>query len=95
MAKKTWYVEGTYYAEHRAEILAAAKAAHHAKNEQAAGRPKPETCEICGKKQKLTFDHCHQKGKFRGWICYSCNIALGKIEACGIERLLAYLNQTN
>ena len=43
-----------------------------------AGRPKPKRCETCLRaSQKLCWDHCHKTGKFRGWICKSCNTALG------------------
>lgn len=42
------------------------------------------TCAICGYdersgslKPKLHLDHCHETGKFRGWLCIRCNNALG------------------
>jgi hypothetical protein len=47
-----------------------------------AGRPRPAACEICGFNQTrrpLAYDHCHQTGKFRGWICDNCNVALGMV----------------
>ena len=53
------------------------------KKEEIAGRPRPEFCEICQSPAtqcrwgKLAFDHCHQTGAFRGWICYRCNTILG------------------
>src|SRR3990167_9559366 len=50
------------------------------KLENIAGRKRPELCEICGKKGKICFDHNHETGKFRGWICVKCNIALGMSE---------------
>jgi hypothetical protein len=38
-------------------------------------------CEICGKEpqkpQRLVLDHCHANGRFRGFICSQCNIAIG------------------
>lgn len=42
---------------------------------------KPEVCSIpgCGSTRKISFDHCHATGKFRGWLCDSCNIALGRV----------------
>jgi hypothetical protein len=51
-------------------------------------RPMPEVCEICGKPETakhktsekikvLSFDHNHDSGKFRGWLCQKCNIGLG------------------
>jgi hypothetical protein len=40
----------------------------------------------------LDLDHCHDTGRFRGWLCYSCNGAIGKIEKyVGIARLETYL----
>ena len=52
------------------------------KREKLAGRLKPEQCEICGAfgkdlKRGLCFDHDHNTGKFRGWICTRCNLILG------------------
>jgi hypothetical protein len=38
-------------------------------------------CEICGRTRKLSPDHNHDTGKFRGAICPGCNIGLGAIEA--------------
>ena len=34
-------------------------------------------CMICGAATKLTIDHCHTKGAFRGLLCGDCNRALG------------------
>lgn len=43
-----------------------------------------QSCEICGKKcsvhNKLSVDHNHETGKFRGLLCFRCNIALGHLE---------------
>lgn len=55
------------------------------KQEAAAGRPKAPHCEICGHKfipglprhLACCFDHNHDTGLFRGWICGHCNAALG------------------
>jgi len=40
-------------------------------------RPKPKECEICGKEGRICYDHDHNTGEFRGWICDRCNVALG------------------
>ena len=49
--------------------------------EEQAGRPKPDNCEICGEKRLyIVFDHDHETGKFRGWICDRCNKALGLVD---------------
>ena len=45
-----------------------------------AGKPKPKRCEICDRIGKICFDHDHKTGKFRGWICWGCNVALGHVE---------------
>lgn len=60
--------------------------------------PRPDQCEICGTlakdlKKRLSYDHDHQTGKFRGWICLMCNSALGmardNIEI--LEEMIKYL----
>jgi hypothetical protein len=28
----------------------------------------------------MHYDHCHQTGKFRGWLCRKCNLMLGNAE---------------
>mgnify|MGYP001574645887 CR=1 FL=1 len=48
--------------------------------EKIAGRKKPEQCEICGAMGIICFDHDHETGKFRGWICKRCNTVLGFIK---------------
>jgi hypothetical protein len=62
--------------------------------EKLAGRKKPENCEICDFKGIIVFDHCHQTGKFRGWICSQCNTALGMVEDnCEIlMKMIKYIN---
>jgi hypothetical protein len=49
-----------------------------------AGRPRPKVCDICGgppdPKKGMHYDHCHQTGKFRGWLCRKCNLMLGNAE---------------
>ena len=51
--------------------------------EAKAGRSCPVLCEICERPdvtgKRLAFDHDHKTGAFRGWICSSCNNALGRI----------------
>jgi len=37
-------------------------------------------CQICGaqpEKERLCLDHDHETGEFRGWLCRSCNAAIG------------------
>jgi hypothetical protein len=55
--------------------------------------PVNHRCECCGKSEdELTIhygrynkpvspwriDHCHETGKFRGWLCINCNTGLGR-----------------
>lgn len=50
-----------------------------AKRVSLAGCPKSAICELCGRPGKrIVFDHDHVTGKFRGWLCSSCNSVLGK-----------------
>jgi hypothetical protein len=58
--------------------------------------PKPIECECCGKKtENLLVDHDHQTGKFRGWLCKTCNIGIGKLgdNLSGLERAVLYLKR--
>ncbi len=62
-----------------------------------AGRPKPEACEICEEPGKVLFDHCHQTGVFRGWICDRCNKTLGHVKDSPtiLRKLAVYLENHN
>lgn len=62
-----------------------------------AGRPKPEVCDICAQKVgNIVFDHCHNKGHFRGFLCDRCNTVLGLAEdnASLLVAMSAYLRRT-
>lgn len=63
----------------------------------ASTRPEPEFCEVCGGPSNIALhlDHCHETGKFRGWLCSECNLAIGKLgdNIGGLERALAYLRR--
>ncbi len=64
------------------------------KKEIIAGREKPKLCEICNKRGgKIVFDHDHSTGKFRGWICDHCNLALGNVfdDINILKKLISYL----
>lgn len=62
-------------------------------------RPKPERCECRGclpGKRGLQIDHDHETGEFRGWICFRCNTAIGKLgdTIAGLKEALAYLENS-
>jgi hypothetical protein len=62
-------------------------------------RPEPKMCENCGRSQKgrggLCLDHDHVTGKFRGWLCRPCNLAIGNLgdNREGLLRALGYLRR--
>ncbi len=63
-----------------------------------AGRPRPDKCEICGEfNLRICFDHCHNTGKFRGWLCDRCNKVLGIVKDSPelLENLANYLRLSN
>lgn len=68
--------------------------------ESVAGRKRPDKCEICGGKnwkRAMQFDHCHKTGKFRGWICSSCNVVLGLVKDNQeiLKAMIEYLAKAN
>lgn len=90
-----------YYNLHKEKILLIKKERQPAqmlrRKEVEAGRHRPETCDICGYKTKrIEFDHCHQRGIFRGWLCGRCNTALGLVSdnPTLLRKLIAYLERT-
>lgn len=60
-------------------------------------RDTPPTCECCGgiSHAALCLDHCHDTGKFRGWLCMKCNTAIGKLgdTVKGVQTALDYLHR--
>lgn len=56
--------------------------------------PKPARCNICDTapdRRSLCLDHCHNTGRFRGWVCDVCNFALGGIDRAGVDKFVRYL----
>jgi len=49
-------------------------------------------CECCGDNRKLSYDHCHDSMDFRGVLCNTCNLGIGKLGDTkeGILRALRY-----
>ena len=84
------------YAEKRDIILARA---HKLRDMPEALRPRPEFCECCGGPpgvRSLHLDHCHETNKFRGWLCYKCNAAIGGLgdTITGVRKALEYLERS-
>lgn len=54
-------------------------------------------CEVCSKDCVTRYDHDHTTGRFRGWLCNGCNLALGNAyDNPEILRKLAdYLERNN
>lgn len=81
----------------RAESRVAYKKYLSRKRETLATRPRPSLCEICSDPQErgraLCFDHDHQTGEFRGWICGRCNTTMGKVndDVDVLEKMIVYL----
>lgn len=53
-------------------------------------------CEICQVKEedcskRLCMDHCHQTGKFRGWLCSNCNLGIGYLKEKNLEKAILFL----
>lgn len=73
--KKAWKDNNREY--YRKTNAAYCKKKRHVRQEAEAGRPRPTKCELCPSTTRIVFDHCHDVGKFRGWICDKCNRGLG------------------
>ena len=65
-------------------------------------RSEPLICDVCkkpetrrhkdtGKLFALALDHCHQTGKFRGWLCSRCNSTLGRYQ----DDIAVFLNMAD
>lgn len=51
-------------------------------------------CWICRTADAKVVDHCHQTGRIRGPLCYSCNTRLAGIESpVWVRRAQSYLGQ--
>ena len=95
---KRWFAE---HPEKREQYRRDRLAKESAELEALAGRPRPTLCEVCGRpnqaNRRLHFDHCHQRGHFRGWLCGGCNAALGHVndDVRILHKLIAYLQQSS
>jgi len=52
-----------------------------------------DCCEICGSKEQLGYDHCHDTMKFRGVLCNKCNRSIGQLGDTleSIQKVINYL----
>ncbi len=39
----------------------------------------------------LVVDHDHNTGRVRGLLCHGCNVAMGRVDRSGLERIAEYL----
>ena len=78
-----------YHAEHREAVLARKRVRETAVTKKARDLGVSESylltakaaqggiCALCHKRKAAVIDHCHRTLQFRGWLCRSCNAALG------------------
>lgn len=60
--------------------------------------PEPGPCPICGEHtSSWILDHCHFDDHFRGYICNSCNLGLGRFndDIRILEKAIDYLRQNS
>ena len=62
-------------------------------------RPDVRGCDICGRELKgkqMHYDHDHQTGYFRGWLCLQCNSGLGMFQDSPrlLTKAIHYLSMT-
>lgn len=52
-------------------------------------------CKLCGRKRRLCADHDHEKNKYRGAVCWPCNVVVGHLEASPglFKKLRRYLGE--
>ena len=58
------------------------------------GPSKPTYCIVCEQENnKLQLDHDHETLQFRGWLCSTCNVGIGKLkdDIRLLERAIKYL----
>lgn len=91
--------QATWKKNNRERINIKARNSARKRKDEKANKPRPFNCEICGnlegddRNSRIAFDHCHKTGKFRGWICGSCNKAIGfvKDDPNILQKMILYL----
>lgn len=101
--KSEWYAKNVY-GSHATSFVKIDNDILDITNEELKSYRKEHTvCEICGKEEKvstrkdgvpnnLAVDHNHTTKRFRGLLCYSCNIKVGWIES-NWDRAKEYLEK--
>ncbi len=59
-------------------------------------KPIGTPCDCCGRTtSKLSLDHDHETDELRGWLCQTCNVAIGSLgdNIEGVARALDYLKR--
>ena len=85
-----------WFQKNREHAYAYAKSYKVRRSEAKAARSKPTVCEACEREHdKIVFDHDHTTGMFRGWICDTCNVVLGRYrdDPVLLDKLAAYLRK--
>lgn len=79
----------------RYRCLEAHRVAQRLRDSGRHGKPNTKHCEICGEETKLVYDHDHQTGLHRGWLCASCNKMLGfaKDNTAILQAAISYLKR--
>ena len=56
---------------------------------------RPDKCDVCGSGERICWDHDHQTGEHRGWLCSKCNTVLGFVsdDTSILKKLIDYLEQ--
>jgi len=86
-----------YYAENREKVLRSRwlKSGIPEDEIDKALSNKTQSCQICQSPDAiLVLDHCHDTGRFRGWLCHKCNLGIGYLNDDPIlaEMAFRYLN---
>lgn len=92
-----------WYADYKARNVDKVRKAGRERARAKAGLPAPTravpaTCECCSRppgRRALALDHCHTTGNFRGWLCWLCNSAIGKLgdTSESVGKAVAYLKR--
>lgn len=85
------------YAINRREAIDKVIANRKKRQDVTTTRPQTTNCEACHTECTTVWDHNHVTGKFRGWLCRGCNLALGHLQDSHARclALADYIAKTN